>query len=135
MPDFTGVAHVAVTVRDMEATVAWWERLFGFKEVSRAYEPPGEQRHPRILIRHDASGLVLGIHQPYERSGDSFDPSRTGLDHISLSVAERSDLDRWMAFLDEQGVAHSPVRDLGHAAFITLEDPDGMQVELWWANT
>lgn len=36
-----------------------------------------------------------------------------------------------MADLDAMGVEHSPVRDLGHSRFVSLEDPDGVQLELW----
>lgn len=132
MPDFLGVAHVAITVNDMEATAAWWERAFGFERVKRVDEPPGEQRHPRILVRHAGSGLVLGIHQPHERSGDRFDPDRTGLDHLALTVDARERLDEWRQHLSGLGIETSPVRDAGNAEFVSLVDPDGVQVELWW---
>ena len=133
-PTFEGIAHLAVTVRDMEATAAWWERHFGFGRLHRVDEPPGEMRHPRILLRHEASGLVLGIHEPHDRSGDAFDPSRTGLDHVSFAVAERSELQAWMEQLDANGIAHSPVRSTPTAEFVSLADPDGIQIELWWAE-
>ena len=29
------------------------------------------------------------------------------------------------------GVTPSPERDPGHACFISCEDPDGIQIELW----
>ncbi|NMH96370.1 VOC family protein [Pseudonocardia acidicola] len=133
-PGFTGVAHLAMTVVDMEATAAWWERTFGFERLRRVDEPEGEQRHPRILIRHPGSGLVFGIHEPHERSGDRFDPDRTGLDHIALAVTERTDLDRWSEHLDALGVEHSPARDAGYAEFVSFTDPDGIQGELWWVK-
>lgn len=133
-PNFSRVAHLAVTVIDMEATAAWWGRVFGAERVTRVDEPPGELRHPRILVRHPGSSLVIGIHEPHDRSGDRFDPDRTGMDHVALAVTERADLDRWIEHLDVLGVAHSPVRDAGYAEFVSLEDPDGIQVELWWAR-
>ena len=133
-PTFEGIAHIAVTVRDMEVTAAWWERHFGFVRLRRVDEPPDQIRHPRILLRHDPSGLVLGIHEPRDRSGDAFDPSRTGLDHVSLAVAERRELQTWMEHLDANGVTHSPVRAAPSAEFVSLVDPDGIQIELWWAE-
>ena len=134
VPGFTGVAHIAITVNDMEASAAWWGRVFGFERVRRVDEPPGEQRHPRILIRHPSSGVVLGVHEPHDRSGDRFDPDRTGLDHIALAVASRDDLDEWSAHLDRLGVDHSPVRDIGYAEFVSVEDPDGIQIEPFWTR-
>jgi len=134
MPDFTGVAHIAVTVNDMEASAAWDVRVFGFERVRRVDEPSGEQRHPRVLVRHPGSGLLLGIHEPHDRSRDRFDPDRTGLDYVAFSVMERAELDEWIAHLDWLGVGHSPVRDAGYAEFVSLEDPDGIQLEVWWAR-
>ncbi len=71
---------------------------------------------------------------PHDRSGDDFDPSRTGMDHLSLSVGDRADLDAWTRQLEQNGVTPSPVRDAGSAEFISLVGRDGIQVELWWAN-
>ena len=62
------------------------------------------------------------------RAGDAFDPLRIGLDHIAFEVADRAELTSWMAHLDELGVGHSPVQELGHSFFVSLEDPDGNAV-------
>ena len=83
-----------------------------------------------MLLRHADSGLVLGVQEPFERSGDEFDPSRTGLDHFALAVAGRGALDEWTARLGGLGAAHSPVRDIGYAEFVSVFDPDGIQWEL-----
>lgn len=130
-PPLGGIAHVAVVVADMAATAAWWERVLGFERLARYDEPPGEQRHPRILVRHPGSGLVVGIHQPHGHTGEAFDPDRTGLDHLALTVPSREALDAWLARLDALGVEHSPVRDIGRARFVTLADPGGTALELW----
>ena len=90
---------------------------------------------PRILLLHQHSGFLLGLCDHPGRSGDAFDPRRTGLDHIAFEVADRAELTSWMAHLDELGVAHSPVRELGHSCFVPLEDPDRVQIELWLTIT
>jgi catechol 2,3-dioxygenase-like lactoylglutathione lyase family enzyme len=128
---FRGVAHIAFTVRDMEAAAAWWGSVFRFERVMRIEEPPTGQRHPRILVRHPGSGVILGLHEPHDRSGDMFDPSRTGLDHVALTVQDKEELLAWMDRLELLGVEHSPVRTFGPSQFISLEDPDGIQIELW----
>ena len=131
IPTFTQAAHVALVVRDMAASVAFYERVMGFEQASERREGPPEARHPRQLIRHPDSGLVLGIHEPYERSNDRFDPQRTGLDHLAVTVADPPALEEWIAHLERHGVEHSPVRDAGYAEFVSFEDPDGIQFELW----
>jgi hypothetical protein len=52
-----------------------------------------------------------------------------------LEVRDRGELDAWANHLDAMNVEHSPVRELGHSSFISLEDPDGIQLELWQTIT
>lgn len=132
---FTGVVHIAVVVRDLATSVEWYRRALGFEPVGAVAPGPAEAGHPRQIMRHADSGLVLAVHEPLRRSNDMFDPSRTGLDHFSLAVADRSALDGWTRRLDDLGVPHSPVRDTGYAQFVTLADPDGIAWELWAAAT
>lgn len=134
MSTFTGIAHLAVVVRDLAASVDWYRRALGFEPAGAVVPGPAEAGHPRQVLRHAGSGLALAVHEPLQRSGDRFDPSRTGLDHFSLAVPDRAALDGWVRHLDGIGVAHSPVRDTGYAEFVTLTDPDGIAWELWVAR-
>jgi glyoxylase I family protein len=86
-----------------------------------------------LLHRH--SGFLLGLCSHTGRTGDSFDPLWTGLDHVAFEVADRSELGSWMARLDHLAVSRSPVRELGHSSFVSLPDPDGVQIELWLTIT
>jgi glyoxylase I family protein len=115
----------------MEESAAWYQRVLGFRFVRRVEIPPGQLGIPRILLLHPDSGFILGIYDHPEKSGDRFVPTRTGLDHLAFEVADERALHEWMANLDQLGVGHSPVRDLGNSKFISLEDPDGIQIELW----
>jgi glyoxylase I family protein len=128
---FSGIAHVALVVRDMARSVDWYERVLGFERHGEVRPGPPEAGHPRQLMRHPDSGLVLGIHEPLDHSDDTFDPSRAGLDHLALAARDRADLEEWLARLDELKVPHSPVRDIGYARFVSVFDPDGIQWELW----
>lgn len=133
-PSFSGVAHLALVVRDMTASVTFYEEVLGFERVGDVREGPPEAGHPRRLMRHPASGFVLGIHEPYERSNDLFSPQRTGLDHVAVSVGAREDLEAWAERLDARGVEHSPIRDIGYAEFVSFTDPDGIAWEIWYAR-
>ena len=74
-------------------------------------------------------GTLLGL-RPV--GADTFDPSRTGLDHVSFAVASRSDLVSAAAALDEVGIAHGDVIDLDDAgiAILSFQDPDDINIEL-----
>ena len=131
MVTFVRATHCALTVRDMEESAAWYQRVLGFRFVRRVDIPRGQVGIARILLLHPDSGFILGIYDHPEKSGDRFVPARTGLDHLAFEVPEERGLDEWMANLDQLGVGHSPIRDLGNSNSISLEDPDGIQIELW----
>jgi len=120
--------HIALTVRDMDLSAEWYQRVLGFRLVRKF-----DEGIPRTVLQHPASGLHVGLYNHANRSGDSFSPLRTGLDHFALQVDEEAQLDEWVAELDGLGVAHSPIRDIGHARFVSFEDPDGIQIEFWLA--
>ncbi len=73
---------------------------------------------------------LLGL-RPVAPEGDRFSEDRVGLDHLSLAVADRPALDAAAARLDELGVAHGGVKDLGRAAILEFRDPDGIALELY----
>lgn len=113
----------------MDASAEWYQRVFGWIELGRLVK--GEAISPRILLFDASSGFALGLSQPEGGSGDDFDYRRTGLDHLAFGLADEEELGRWVAHLDEIGVDHSPVRELDLGKFVSLEDPDGIQLELW----
>lgn len=129
VPAILGVSHVALTVRDMEKSAEWYQRVFGWVELGRLVDD--EAIPPRILLFDMSSGFALGLTQPRDGSADDFDYRRTGLDHLAFGVSDDDELARWSAHLDEVGVAHSPVRELELGKFVSFEDPDGIQLELW----
>ncbi len=135
MPSFGRLLHAGLTVRDMRASAAWYMRVLGFRFVKEFRFAPGEAGIPRILLLHPDSGFLVGLYNHEQRSGDAFSPFRTGLDHLALAVGSEAELAKWMAHFDAQGVEHSPVRDLGHSAFVSFEDPDGIQYEVWFTRT
>lgn len=129
MPSINGASHVALTVKDMEASAEWYRRVFGWIELARFAE--GEAGTPRILLFDPGSGFALGLCQPADGAADAFEHRRTGLDHFAFGVADSAALEEWTAHLDGLGVARSPVRELALGKFVSLEDPDGIQLELW----
>ena len=129
MPSITGASHVALTVRDMEASAKWYCDVFGWQAVHRLSEQ--EAGSPRVLLFDPASTFVVAVCEPAPDAADRFDHRRVGLDHLALAVADEAALHEWVEHLDALGVDHSPVREFGPAKFLTVDDPDGIQIELW----
>ncbi len=62
MPSITGTSHVALTVRDMDASAKWYQDVFGWQAVRRL---SGEEAgSPRILLFDPQSRFMLAVCQP-----------------------------------------------------------------------
>ena len=130
MPSVTGASHLALTVRDMESSAAWYRRVFGWTVLRRlSAQEAGSQR---VLLLDPHTFFVVGLCQPDDGAGGGFDHRTTGLDHFAFAVADDEELQRWSSHLEQEGVTPSPVRKVpGLGRFISFEDPDGIQFELW----
>ena len=130
----TGIHHISFTVRDVEASAAWYERVFGAFRLPMTFPHHDcEETGYAVLLIEPASGLAIGLHHNAANDGAAFDEAGTGLDHIGFQVAARADLDAWITKLDGLGVAHSGIRDVTDPVpFSTLvfRDPDNIQLEL-----
>jgi catechol-2,3-dioxygenase len=132
MPQFDAVAHLDLSVSDVESSARWYCDVLGLRRLRRA----DLENRIMIVLRHDDSGLIIGLNQHHEPAADRFDERRPGLDHVGFAVTERSELDDWQARLAELGVAHSPVQDApsGSGAALVFRDPDNIQLEFWWTR-
>jgi glyoxylase I family protein len=134
-PGITGIHHFSMTVTDLEASLAWYQRLLRADRVPMKF-PHYEREdtgYAELLIE-PRSGVVIGLHTNTANDGEPFDEARTGLDHVALNVATREDLEAWTAWLDKLGIKHSGIRD-GDAPFafatVVFRDPDNIQLELF----
>ncbi|MDA8268060.1 MAG: VOC family protein [Actinomycetota bacterium] len=127
---FFGIGHLDLSVSDVEVSAVWYEKVLGLRRLRRVDFP----ERTMIVLRHDASGLVIGLNQHEGSPGEPFDERRAGLDHVGFSVGERRDLDVWQERLAALDVEHSPVSDTEAGAALVFRDPDHIQLELWWAK-
>jgi catechol 2,3-dioxygenase-like lactoylglutathione lyase family enzyme len=124
-PPLTRIPHVALTVSDVDASVAWYQRVLGCRRLVTA-------PHDGVVLDVPGGGGRLVLHHHDRNDGARFDPTVTGLDHVSLEVADRAALDTWAARLVAMGVDHDPVRHLPDFGkwVLVLRDPDGIPLEL-----
>jgi glyoxylase I family protein len=129
----TGIHHFSPTVSDVEASAAWYERVFSLVRVPLTF--PHHEREDTghaVMLLDPVSGLGFGLHHNTANQGEAFDEARTGLDHIGFRAPSREALDAWAAKLDSLGIEHSGVRDITEPfPFSTLvfRDPDNIQLE------
>jgi glyoxylase I family protein len=131
MPTITGAHHVAFTVRDVDASAAWYQDLFGMQVVMQADD---ETVRLRVLV-HPECGWLIGLREYPAHPDARFSEFRTGLDHIAFTVSSRDDLEAWQGLLKEKGITFSPIADSPLGSLIALRDPDNIQLELWLPPT
>jgi glyoxylase I family protein len=127
MAGFPGVAHVAVTVTDLDRSRAFYGRLFGSDPVLD--EDTGTFYH--VVYAMD-DGTLFGLHthpSPNDRPG--FSEFRSGLDHVAFGVSSRSELERWVGRLDELGIDHGTIVDAPYGSGLSFRDPDNIALELF----
>ncbi len=135
MTSFSGFAHVRLTVTDIERSREFYERVFGFDVALEVPTDADEQTREQLaflyggVIYQIAPGTMFGL-RPAATAGDRFDADRVGLDHVSLMVESRSDLETIAGRLDELSVEHEDVKDIGMGFILQFRDPDNIALEL-----
>jgi catechol 2,3-dioxygenase-like lactoylglutathione lyase family enzyme len=127
MPDIQGIHHVSITVPDIERSVAWYGDVLGLTKLMDE-QHPNDPGYAIILGKPDWS-MCIGIHTHPTNERERFEERRTGLDHVSFTVANRDELQAWQSRLEELGVEHSPITDRGAYAVLVFRDPDNIQLE------
>ena len=128
--------HIALTVTDLDASVAWYEQVF---DVALQMEGPHPGGYAKILTDPTWS-LSFALHRHDANQGELFDETRTGLDHVGFAVPTREDLVQWQDHLERHGVVRadvtgkpltqSPIADEPYGSVLVFRDPDNNQLEL-----
>lgn len=126
-------AHVRLTVTDIERSRSFYEDVFGWPV---AFElPPDADAATREQLSFLFGGVIyalgdslLGLRPVGE---DEFGENRTGLDHISFAVASHDELESAASLLDDRGIAHQGVKDIGAGYILEFRDPDNIALELF----
>lgn len=126
----TGFHHVALTVRNLDSSAAWYEQLL---DLELMLDESAEERRAKVYRLRDTD-VLLGLVEHAGNVGSAFEPTRTGLDHVAFSVTSRADIDGWVTRLDDLGIQHSGVIDIPMGAILNLHDPDGIALSLFWTR-
>ncbi|GAY07557.1 VOC family protein [Pseudonocardia sp. N23] len=131
----TGFSHVRITVTDLERSKRFYDDVLGLPVAFQL--PPDADEKTREEnwwlfggVVYQVPGGFFGL-RPVAPADDSFTEDRAGLDHLSFAVPSRADLDAAAARLDELGIAHEGVKDIGIGYLLEFRDPDNIALELW----
>ncbi len=128
MPAFPGLAHIALTVTDLERSVRWYSELFGSSPVLDEAVPSAQLHHTVFAL---GGGQLFGLHLHTRSAEQSFDEHGAGLDHVSFGCGDRDELEKWATRLDELGVTHGGIIDAHYGSGLSFRDPDGIALEFF----
>jgi glyoxylase I family protein len=128
----TSVAHVRLTVTDIERSRQFYESVFDWPVLIEVPENADEATKSALSflyggVVYDLGGTLIGL-RPV--ATDRFDEDRAGLDHIAFRMGSKAELDSAAAHLDEVGIQHEPIKDIGPAYILEFRDPDNIALEL-----
>ena len=128
----SSIAHVRLTVTDIERSRQFYESVFGWPvliEIPEAADA-GTQEALSFLyggVIYDLGSMLVGL-RPV--AADRFHEDRCGLDHLAFRVPSKAELDGAAKHLDDVGVEHEPIKDIGPSYILEFRDPDNIALEL-----
>jgi catechol 2,3-dioxygenase-like lactoylglutathione lyase family enzyme len=125
---FPGINHVAVTVSDLERSTRWYSALFDTVPVLDEDETTGGFHHTVFAI---GGGQLFGLHTHGHGTGARFDERMVGLDHVSFTCRDRSELQTWAGRLHMLGIMHGGIVDAHYGSGVSFRDPDGIALEFF----
>ncbi|MDQ4132404.1 MAG: VOC family protein [Actinomycetota bacterium] len=130
MDPLAGLHHVALSVRDLDASLAWYREVLGFEETFRDESETRRMAVTRFPGQRHTFGLV-----EHGGGGAGFAPQNLGLDHVAFSVSSGEELAAWVLHFDGLGVLHSGVIDTPFGGMLHFKDLDGIALALFWERT
>lgn len=130
-PALKGIHHVGITVSDVERSEEWYGRVLGMKRLFQEEHHESDAGGYAIILGNEIGTFNIGIDHHPANKGSEFTPTRTGLDHLCLSVGAHEDVERWADHLTSQGVEHSGIVEIEGMplAVVNFKDPDGIAIE------
>jgi glyoxylase I family protein len=128
-PHFEGIHHINFSVTDLDRSAAWYQDVLG---LTPGWEMPDvEGRGQKVVLLQPGSQFRFVLSYHTRNDGEAASEFRAGMDHIALTVADRSELEAWARRFDEKEVPHSEIKEGATGWLITFRDPDNIQFEVY----
>ena len=126
------IAHVRLTVTDIERSRRFYESVFGWPILIEMPDNADEATRSQLAflfggVIYDMGGALIAL-RPV--ATDRFHEDRCGLDHVAFRAVDKAELDAAAEHLDELSIDHEPVKDIGPSYILEFRDPDNIALEL-----
>ncbi|MFB8029354.1 MULTISPECIES: VOC family protein [unclassified Streptomyces] len=126
-------AHVRLTVTDIDRSRAFYDKVLGLPVAFQL--PPDADEKTREELSFLFGGIIYQLGDSLfglrPVSEDRFNEDRTGLDHLSFAVGGREELESAVRVLNEEGIPHEGIKDIGVGSILEFRDPDNIALELF----
>ncbi len=117
--------HAVLYVRELDRSVAFYQKAFGFEEIARSGGMMAFLRAAGSSNHHDLGLMAVGPQAPHPPRGS------TGLYHLAWELPTIESLAHAATLLGEMG-ALTGASDHGATKSLYAVDPDGNEFEMMW---
>ena len=122
LPEATRLGRVRLQVADLDRSLAYYEKVLGFRVINRTSESV-------VLGPHDDDREVVELRQ-YASARRVPERGLLGLYHFAILLPDRAALGRFVAHLAKLGL-RAGMADHAVSEAIYLTDPDGLGIEVY----
>ena len=128
----SSIAHVRLAVTDIEHHASSTRASSAGRVLIEAPDSAAAATRDALSflfgdVIYDLGGTLIGL-RPVATA--SFHEDRCGPDHLAFRIASKAELDDAAAYLDDVGIDHEPVKDIGTSYILEFRDPDNIALEL-----
>jgi glyoxylase I family protein len=128
----TTVAHLRLTVTDINVSRQFYDTVFGWPVFAALPDDADDATREQLSflfggVIYDIGDALIGLRPT---GSGTFDEDRVGLDHLAFRLPSLADVEQAAAHLDELGIGHQPIKDIGAAYILEFRDPDNIALEL-----
>ena len=121
------IHHIAIICSNYQKSKAFYTEILGLKIIQEVYRESRDSYKLDLALHENYVIELFSFPQPPQRPSR---PEAVGLRHLAFEI---EDIERSIAFLNQQGIITEPIRidEYTGKRFTFFEDPDGLPLELY----